>query len=76
MGANNGSGAWGDLLRFNNRVGGQMNCQDGNYFYLKPEWGENVQTGNMLETQSFSGTACTKYLGLGLLGVIGQGIIY
>ncbi len=57
---NNGFGAWDDLLRFNNGVGGQMNCQDGNRVYLKPGVVENVQTGNMHETQSFSGTACTK----------------
>lgn len=57
---NNGSGASDDLLRFNNGVGGQMNCQDGNSVYLKPRVEENVQTGNMHETQSFSGTVCTK----------------
>lgn len=41
-------------------VGGQMNCQDGKCVYLKPGVVENVQTGNMHETQSFSGTAHTK----------------
>lgn len=53
METNNGSGAWDHLLRFNNGVGGQMNCQDGNCVYLKPRVGENVQTGNMYMTQSF-----------------------
>lgn len=33
---NNGFGACGDLLRFNNGVGGQMNCEDGKCAYLKP----------------------------------------
>lgn len=57
-----GSGAWDDLLSFNNGLGGQMNCQDGNRVYLKPSMGENVQTGNIHAIQSFSGTACSKYL--------------
>lgn len=57
---NNGSGAGNDLLRFNNGVGGQMNCQDGNCVYLKAGVVENVQTGNMHETKSDSGTASTK----------------
>lgn len=57
---NNGFGAWGDLLRFNNGVGGQMNCQDGKCVYLKPTVVENVRPGNMYETRSFSSTACTK----------------
>lgn len=60
----NGFRAGGDLLRFNNGVGGQMNCQDGNCVYLKLRVVENVQTGNIHEIQSFSGTVCTKYLGL------------
>ena len=36
----NGSGVSDDLLRFNNGVGGQMNCQDGNSVYLKPSGGK------------------------------------
>lgn len=43
---NNGFGACGDLLRFNNGVGGQMNCEDGKCAYLKPRAVENVKPGN------------------------------
>lgn len=60
METNIGSGTLNDLLGFNNGVGGQMNCQDGNGVYLKPRVVENVQTGNMHETQTLSGTGCTK----------------
>lgn len=63
METNNGPGAWDDLLRFNNGVGGQMNCQDGNSFYLKPRMVENVQTGNAHETQSVSSTATHRTVG-------------
>lgn len=59
----NGFRAGGDLLRFNNGVGGQMNCQDGNCVYLKLRVVENVQTGNIHEIQSFFRHSLYKVFG-------------
>lgn len=50
----NGSEAWDDLLGFNNGVGGQMNCQDGNCVYLKCRAMEKMfMLENIQEIQSF-----------------------